>query len=234
MSDKIKVDLVSFFSNIQDEQYVVIKPSSALPVYAFGEDIDIFCYNPTDMIERISTFLAQYIDESSNVKVFDTETKAHIDFVSSGQIEIRFDIYKELPIYKNILLKRAFFSSVIESSILDERQSITGNALIRIPSKVDDIILRYVEYHEYYAQRPDKIKHIEYIQSMFDENEKSKALDKLHYYTAFPTAVYKSKSYSERVFEKISYYNALFVKLKHLYGQGGFSAVISKLRGKLG
>jgi hypothetical protein len=59
---------------------------------------------------------------------------------------------------------------------------------IKYASKIDDLILRYIEYIEWYEIRPDKIKHLEFIaEHLTSDEEQKKMLDKLHYYTAFPT-----------------------------------------------
>lgn len=234
MPNQLKVNLASFFQAIKDEPYVVIKPSAQLPGYTPGSDIDIFCYHPSKMIEAITSYLSKYVDHRCKINIVDDEDKAHIDLIVDDKIDIRFDLYKRLPTYKNISLKESFFSSVIESSILEERQNEFGQAFIRVPSSADDFILRYVEYHEYYAQRPDKIKHIEYIESFISDLDKKMALDKLHFYTAFPKVAYKEKTRKEKIGEKISYYGDMIHKVKHLYHQGGVKSVVSKIKKKLG
>jgi len=231
----MKLDLLKFFQLIENESYVIIKPSTLLPDYEIGSDIDIFCYQPSQLIEKVTSFLALYVDSNSTVNVNDGAEKAHVDYLVDGKIHFRFDLYKQLPTYKNIHLKPAFFSSVIESSQARELTEKEPSVIVKVPSEVDDLILRYVEYHEYYALRPDKIKHIEYIQNKIsdDKNELTQMLDKLHYYTAFPQVEYREKTFKERLIEKRDYYQSNIDKVKHLYVTAGLRPLIRKIIKKI-
>lgn len=231
----MKLDLFSFFKLIENESYVVIKPSRKLPDYDIGSDIDIFCYSTDKVVEKISVFLSGYLDDNSTISVVDGCAKAHIDFIVNDRINFRFDLYKQLPVYKNILLKPAFFSSVIESSMFRHINDSNRTTFVKVPSETDDLILRYVEYHEYYAERPDKIKHVEYIQQKItgSESVQIKMLDKLHYYTSFPKTDYREKYFKEKLIEKRDYYQASYNKVRHLYATAGLSALIQKVVKKI-
>ena len=231
----MKLNLLRFFQLIEHESYVVIKPSPLLPDYKPGTDMDIFCYHSSAMIEKITAFLAPYVKDNSTIKVSDSIDKAHIDYIVNESIHFRFDIYKSLPCYKNILLKEGFYSSVIESAIALELPDGYSDTIIKVPAVIDDVILRYVEYHEYYAERPDKIKHIHYIEQKFANaaNTMNLAFDKLHYYTAFPPAEYRAKTLKERFQEKVAYYQSLADKIMHLYKGRGLKAVLLKIHNKL-
>lgn len=231
----MKIDLLALFKLIDNESYVVIKPSSKLPDYDVGSDIDIFCYHTDKIAEKISGFLTDYVDEHSIISVTDSPAKMHVDFVINNEINFRFDLYKKLPKYKHISLKPAFFSSVIESAITVELSHNEVSAVVKVPSLTDDLILRYVEYHEYYAARPDKIKHIEYIQDKLSNSEsvRVKMFDKLHYYTAFPKVAYRQKTLKERLIEKCEYYQSNLDKIKHLYATAGFAVLSRKIIQKI-
>ena len=231
----MKLDLLVLFKLIENEQYVVIKPCCKLPYYDIGSDIDIFSYHVDKMVEIISAFLTNYVDDNSNFSVTDGLAKMHVDFLVNDKINFRFDLYKRLPNYKNISLKPAFFSSVIESALKLELTENEVSATVKIPSETDDLILRYVEYHEYYAARPDKIKHVEYVQAKIasSESERVKMLDKLHYYTAFPQVDYREKTFKERLVEKRDYYQSNIDKIKHLYATAGLSVLMRKIAKKI-
>ena len=229
----MKINLLAFFKLIENESYVVIKPSYKLPDYDKGSDIDIFCYDADEIAEKVTAFLADYVNHESTISIVDSPYKIHIDLLVNNEINFRFDLYKQLPVYKNINLKAAYFSSVIESSSIQVLTVAGDSSKIKVPSITDDLILRYVEYHEYYAERPDKIKHVEYIQNKLvsnkNKNEKVKMLDKLHYYTAFPNVVYRDKTLKEVWKEKRSYYQSNIVKIKHLYTTAGLGALVNKV-----
>ena len=57
----------------------------------------------------------------------------------------------------------------------------------RIPATVDDMIIRYLEYCEYFNTGPDKVHHLEHIQSLIDrEDLRIGFYEKLHRYIDFP------------------------------------------------
>ena len=143
----MKLNLLDFFKQIENESYVVIKPSRLLPDYDVGSDIDIFCYHPEKISNKVTIFLSKYLDSNSSVSVVDENSKMHIDYIVDGKIHFRFDLYKSLPTYKNVNLKSAFFSSVIESAESKFFSDDVSSIEVKIPSMTDDLILRYVEYH---------------------------------------------------------------------------------------
>jgi len=82
--------------------------------------------------------------------------------------------------------------------------NLSVDCSIFIPSSIDDNILRYIEYQEWYGQRPDKIKHINYILEACTPKEKNKFLEKLHHYTELPPVearypVKQNRTYSIKV-----------------------------------
>lgn len=231
----MKLDLNKFFRLIEEQPYVVIKPSDILPDYHFGSDIDIFCYNSNKMAELITNFLSSYVSGNSEVKIVDNTKKMHIDFMVDGEINLRFDLYKCLPMYKNISIKSAYFSSSIEGAIKATYPCgvESEELIIKVPSKQDDFILRYIEYHEYYAQRPDKIKHIEYIKDKLPKDTVLSALNKLHYYTSFPEPVYIESTRLTKFKSKLSYYSGLIKVAKKQYKKLSLKEFISKVFSKL-
>lgn len=179
-----KIMLTEIFKNLESSLYVLIKTPLNLPEYKFGSDLDIFCLNIEEVSGVILSCLNQYVGEYGYVvDVSGTSGQRYIDLLCDGKINIRFDLYSKLPEYHNVKIKESFFSSVIENYTVSN--CIEGVTL-RVASSLDDAILRYVEYHEWYSQRPDKIKHINYIQSNFSEEQVKQALDKLHYYIKLP------------------------------------------------
>jgi hypothetical protein len=55
---------------------------------------------------------------------------------------------------------------------------------VYVPSEIDDLLLRYIEYLEWYQRRPDKIKHLDYIlERISSEQDKLIFINKLHNYT---------------------------------------------------
>jgi hypothetical protein len=181
-----KLDLNKIFSSISGLKYCIIKIPTDFPNYDKGSDLDIFCYNLESLSQVIISELQVGIPSDFSVNVTIKNGQTYIDLMDRDCIHLRFDIYNKLPIYKNILIKEAYFSSVIEHSELHSVQGLP----VKVPSEIDDVLLRYVEYQEFYSERPDKIKHIAYIEKKIVEKDvdRDEIFDRLHFYTALPKA----------------------------------------------
>lgn len=184
-----RLDLDEFFLNVSDETYCIIKINENFPNYYEGNDIDIFCYNIGTLAKKILFVGNKYIEKGFIVNVVSNESNDHlyIDFYYEKKLDFRFDLYQKLPHYKNILIKPGLLSSIVENSIAKIRQYKDKYYNIYVPSKTDDLLLRYIEYVEWYQVRPDKIQHLDYI--LGQENiseERIRLLDKMHYYTEIP------------------------------------------------
>lgn len=179
------LDLDKFFQEFNHQIYCIIKPSKDLPSYKKGSDIDIFCYDIDKMTAVILNIGNRYIEKGLEIVMSNMNGQRYVDFIHSdtGEIEFRFDVYEVLPTYQKLLIKPAFFENVIENRKLVD---LSVDCSIFIPNSIDDNILRYIEYQEWYGQRPDKIKHINYILESCTSKEKNIFLEKLHHYTALP------------------------------------------------
>jgi hypothetical protein len=181
-----KIDLIQIFKLLENKFYCIIKIPDEFPEYAIGSDIDIFCYDINNIANIILQNTNQYISDKITIEIKDLNKQIYVDIKEYDKIHLRFDLYGELPNYKNVKIKPCLFSSIIEHAT---SKSILNNELtVKVPCLIDEIIIRYIEYHEWYAQRPDKIKHINYIEKMIDLEMVDTTLffDKLHYYTELP------------------------------------------------
>ena len=197
------LNLVPFFSSISSENYCVIKISEQFPVYSPGDDIDIFCYDPDSMARKVLEWSNQYTKNRLEIRVR-TETgyrHATVDYLDGKQIELRFDLCGQLPRYKKLLIKPALFESVIEHSQAVDYMHHGESFTVRVPSIIDDMILRYIEFIEWYNVRPDKLKHLDYIIERVDEDKRARFLDKLHHYTAIPE-YYDNNTVGRRALKK--------------------------------
>jgi|SaaInl8_200m_RNA_FD_contig_31_388919_length_1428_multi_6_in_0_out_0_2 hypothetical protein len=178
------LDLSKIFKKLEDKSYCIIKIPNVFPSYDIGSDLDIFCYNVQDIAKIILSNIQELITTDLKIGITDNNTQIYIDIIKNDKIHFRFDLYGTLPYYKNVNIKEAFFSSVIENSQIIK----FDNTNISVPSNIDEAILRYIEYQEWYAQRPDKIKHIKYLEDKIETQEIdiNKMFDKLHYYITIP------------------------------------------------
>lgn len=220
MSD-IKIDLKVIFEKLKDKPYCIIKLSNDFPIYDKGSDLDIFCYDIEDVARIILGCLQS---QNLSVKIIKKSQQLYIDIMEGGNINFRFDLYGSLPSYKNVMIKESFFSSVVENAI----QFDGGGCLVKVPNEVNECILRYIEYHECYAHRPDKIKHIDYL---LEKTEKSGVglnviLDKLHYYIKLPMVKEDRLVTSNSFFRRASYLFKSFKKISIIFRAKGLKETV--------
>ncbi|MGC9469399.1 MAG: hypothetical protein ACP5HS_12460 [Anaerolineae bacterium] len=185
------LDLVDFFLAFEDLVYVILKLDDDFPQYYAGSDIDILCYDKEELARCILKVGNRYINRGCEIRVREkSETHTHLDLYFNEELDLRFDLFEALPEYKNIKLKKHYAYSVIENALQVCRESQGKRYVIYVPSAIDDLLLRYVEYIEWYATRPDKVKHLDYIleRASQDDTSRIKFLDKLHAYTDLPVA----------------------------------------------
>ncbi len=207
----IKIDLRPLFEKLENKQYCIIKLPSEFPEYKIGSDLDMFCYDIEDISRVVLGYLQHVITDVLTIKLSNRGKQIYIDIMDKDNIHFRFDLYGALPNYGNIAIKEAFFSSVIENS-----QRIEQNQCqVKVPSQIDESILRYIEYQEWYGQRPDKIKHVDYLEDKIKSHELNidNLLDKLHYYTELPK-VKNGRKVSSSSF--IRYFNYVFDMVKRV------------------
>lgn len=186
-----RLDLAAFFSRVVDLPYVVVRgtPEDLLH-YHPGSDIDIFCYDKPEFGRQVLAFANDYLDFGYEVHLEDSEVgdQSHIDLHRGGRLEVRFDLYGELPPYRRSHVNPALFFSVIEQAETLELQHDREIVTIQVPSRVDDLLLRYLEYIEYYEERPEKLRHLDYILEAVEKLPKARIgfLEKLHRYTSLP------------------------------------------------
>lgn len=188
-----KLDLDRFFYQVRDQVYVIVKLAN-FPNYYKGSDIDIFCYDKNEFARHLLAVGNGYLEQGFEIRVTDEDgSHTHTDFFLAGELEFRFDLYQALPRYKRIRLKEHYIYSVIENAKVLSRELDGVEYPIYVPSPVDDLLLRYVEYIEWYELRPDKIRHLGYIlDAVASDSGRIGFLDKLHLYTELPSADFAS------------------------------------------
>ena len=182
------LDVVSFFRSIGSEDYCVVKISEQFPQYSSGDDIDLYCYDSDKIGRKVLEWGNKYTKEGLNIRVTTKPEYRHVtvDFMKGKEIELRFDLYGQMPRYKKLLIRPALFESVIEHSEPVNYSHDGQRFTVKVPNIIDDMVLRYLEFIEWYNVRPDKVKHLDFIVERIDEEKKERFLTRLHHYTAIP------------------------------------------------
>lgn len=185
-----KISLHDFFIELETLAYCIIKVPPNFPDYIRGDDIDILCYDINKISECIINTATKYIGGDLTLKssIIRNGEKIHIDIMDKNSIEFRFDLYSILPNYHKVNIRPSFFSHVIENRQQKNQTCDGKNYIIYIPSIQDELIIRYLEYIEYFQDIPDKIKHADYILEHLKKAPSDMSfIDTLHHYISVPT-----------------------------------------------
>ena len=146
--------------NLQDifnklENYVIIKFDKNLPKYNINDDVDILTSNIQKNKNIIinwydkNTFLHKIININNHHIQLDLYKKEYVN-----KLHFRFDLFKKLH-YTKFSLNDDIYRLILNNKI--------HNGIAYVPHLLDDLSLRYCEYIEYINIRPDKIKHLNYV-----------------------------------------------------------------------
>lgn len=205
-----KIDFTNLFIKLENHMYSIIKLDPEFPNYNKGQDIDIFCRNINEVSSEIVNFLSQYVDKKFKIKISKKINQVHIDLMEKNLLHFRFDLFEEIPKYKNIKIKFSFFDVLIESSQIKDLRQFK----IKVPNDMDNCIIRYIEYIEYFSAIPDKIKHIDYINSCLNNASVNRDIffDRLQHFIAIPTKQHVKKKLITKIFDKLEFFSLMIEK----------------------
>ncbi len=149
-------------------------------------DIDILALDTKTILNAMLRSSKKFIGKELSIRVrkIKGEDHFHFDVMSRDALWFRIDLYGSLANYSKIEVKPNLFESIIDRA---EKQIITVDNIeleLKVPCLIDEAIIRYLEYQEWYASRPDKIKHIDWIINNIDsEVKRNEMLARLHHFT---------------------------------------------------
>lgn len=141
-------------------KYCIIRIPEFFPEYELHSDVDILCDDKEEMAEYLTNKLSIYDDIYLNI--FKSPLgKKHVDCLRDGKLEIKFDLMDNFESYKEIEVSEDFKDHILVD--------VVNHDEVKVPSSDCEFALRYMEYVEYKDSRPEKIKHLKFI----EENSKS-------------------------------------------------------------
>jgi len=183
-----KLDLTEFFDELKDIEYVIVKISDDFPNYYPGSDVDIFCLDVNKIAKRILKVGNKYLNQNFYIRIDESKSNLkQIDFVYDGKIDFRFDLYGAFPKYSNINIRKFYFYSIIDRRTQRTLNYNKKKISVWVPEIIDEMIIRYLDYLEYFAKRKDKIKHLDFIRKEINESLSLEVfLDRFYLYISFP------------------------------------------------
>lgn len=188
--------LDEFFFEARDLRYAVFKPfdpSSYVP----GSDVDVICDDLVELAHAVLRVGNRYIDGGYEIEVKERAAgrQVYIDFWRDSRLDFRFDIYEGLPQYKQVRLKASYAERILADRVGEPRDCEGQTYPFYRQCELDELVLCYVEYFEWYHLRPDKIKHLDYIFNRTrDDAQLLDFLKRLHWYTDLPDSIGVSRS----------------------------------------
>lgn len=154
-----KVQLKDIMQDLKGLSYVILRLDTEFPNIGPHQDIDIL----TTDIDRVMEIIKKKVKSPFKVrsKLMLRNTQWHLDIYHSWRFIFKFDLYRDIaPVYKLVKLHPD-----CAKSIVDQRVTINRNGIdLQVPKLSTDLSLRYLEYVEKKRSRPDKIKHLRYIE----------------------------------------------------------------------
>lgn len=190
-----KINLLELLQQIGD--YVLIKlDEEFFPAYVPGGDVDLVVYDREEVVKRIHAFYDCQIGDQGELRVVDTEGHCQADFLFSGELELRVDLIDNFNFFRNLAVKPAYLTKIFK----DRETRFVNGIGIFIPSPEDSLTLRYFEYLEWFDRRPDKIKHLEYICQVEDEDLRKRFFANTHRFIQFKPKTWQDKISSVPMF----------------------------------
>ena len=152
------LDLLLFFKDMPN--YTIIKKDKNFPMFNVSrDDVDVLCLDMKKTIEHIENVLQNnYSNYRSN---FDRKNE-QLDIYYGNKFIVKFDLFDDIcKMYPSYKINSDITKEIVRNSIVEND--------IRIPLLKDELMIRRLEYDTYIDKRPDKIKHLHYINSFPNE-----------------------------------------------------------------
>lgn len=150
------LNLLDFLLELND--YIIVRIDKNFPNFKIGkDDIDILCLNMKNTCNHIINVLKKKYPQY-NYRKFSIDNKVHIDVAFGNKFIIKFDLCDSIKkLYPLFDIPNKLTEEVIKTSKLN-------NYGCKIPTIENELMLRKLEYDTYIHSRPDKIKHLKFIE----------------------------------------------------------------------
>jgi hypothetical protein len=156
--------LKGIFKSIENNIiYCIVRWDKDKSPFDIEGDIDIFCNDIEIFTSKILQVANKYVEKNLiyvNVTTVVEAEQYHMDFFDlSNNMLFRLDIYQKPPQYKKFIMSDKYFYYTLASRVARKIEEIS----LYFTSPIDEYMVRLLEYFDKIEERPEKIKHLEFI-----------------------------------------------------------------------
>ena len=176
--------------NSLGQDYVLIKKWVDFPELIDGSDVDLLVIDLHHSSEKLqSFFIKNLINQKNFLRVIDNTNHVFLDYFENNQFILRLDLIDNLDIFSKFSIQNALKIKIFMSRI---KINIDGYSVF-LPSNEFDLLIRYLEYLEWFQLRPDKIRHLEYILETAGESDIKMLTTNIHKYVRYNHQEWKNQ-----------------------------------------
>lgn len=143
-------------------RHVVLRLPPEFPGYRDHSDLDVLCDDVEAFRAHLLACAAPYVAAGMRVEEHREGPHLHVDLFHPGasRLNLRFDVAASVP----SLFEKVAVDPSLTEAVLAERQVVEcRGARVSVPRQAHELALRLLEYLEWHERRPEKAKHLEYI-----------------------------------------------------------------------
>ncbi len=207
MNDKhiLEKILHKLFENEFKEEYSIIKLNPNFPDLKIDSDLDLLVKNKINFIRELDLKIRNLNMIKIKLKHLN-DFHSHYDILkkSNSSLFIRIDIYSRLPNFEVVKVKNILFENILNNSIKKVFSINSKKIKIKIPNFYFDLILRYIEYYEFFWTGNPKDQHILFIKNTLLNSQKKQRefLEYINHYTELPLDFHQKYSNQIQKYKK--------------------------------
>lgn len=161
-----RLQLLDFFKDMKN--YVIVRIDDIFPRYKYSDDVDILTTCIYEIKNHILKIGQNYPD--FHIKVSHGsggKNHLHIDFFYQNETteDFRFDIIGNISdFYQTLNSPHNYINTILSKKV----KKLINQINIYVPYLSHELELRYLEYITKIDKKPDKIKHLKYINQFPD------------------------------------------------------------------
>lgn len=164
MTTDATLSLIELFSGLDAQHFVVMKSLPEAEPKP-GSDIDLLCDDAVALGRLLVRNARPMIEQGYEIRItaVPETSQTHIDLMQGDMLRLRLDLHEGLGCYPGIPIRETYAKRLLDNKQQATLQTPSGVLNLPVPSPVDNLVLRYLEYHAFFDARPDKVKHADHI-----------------------------------------------------------------------